>query len=66
MWLDNHMSNRNANTLTTITTTDGRTVVLRHRNSLGGFANDLERAGLTAAQVADSHPGLPESDRVSR
>jgi hypothetical protein len=58
------MSNRNANTITTITTTDGRTIVLRHRNSLGGYANALERSGLTADQVADSHRGLPESDRV--
>jgi hypothetical protein len=58
------MSSRNSNQVTTVLTTDGRTVVLRHRNSLGGWANALERAGLTIGQVADSFPGLPESDRV--
>lgn len=56
--------NRNSTTTTTITTTTGRTVVLSHRNSLGGFANALRRAGLTGSDIASSAQGLPESDRV--
>lgn len=64
IWLDSGMT-RNANVLTTVTTTDGRIVVLRHRNSLGGWANALDRAGLTIDQVADTQRGLPESDRVA-
>jgi hypothetical protein len=57
--------NRNSEVLTTVTLTSGRTMVLRHRNSLGGWANALERAGLTIGEVANTERGLPESDRVA-
>jgi hypothetical protein len=56
--------NSNSNVLTTVTLTTGRVLVLRHRNTVVGWANALERAGLTISQVADTTPGLPDTDKV--
>jgi hypothetical protein len=56
--------NRNSEVLSTVTTTTGRVVVLRHRNSLGGWANALNRAGLTVTEVAEVTQGLSDADRV--
>lgn len=58
--------NRNTNTNTTVTLTDGRTMVLRHRNSLGGWANALAKAGVTVDQVASTVAGLTDVDRVAK
>jgi len=60
----NTLARNNRNVITTVVTVDGRTVVIRHRDSLGGWANALARSGLTIAEVAHTHPGLPESDRI--
>jgi hypothetical protein len=58
--------NRNTNVLTTVTTHDGRVIVLRHRNSMGGWASALGKAGLTIDDIASTEMGLPESDRVAK
>lgn len=58
------MSNPNAMVTITATLTDGTEVVIRHRNSLIGWRNALERAGLTIDMIDDTRLGLPESDRV--
>lgn len=57
-------TNRNSEVTVTLHLTDGSTRVLRHRNSLVGWKNALERAGLTVDQVDHTTAGLPESDRV--
>jgi hypothetical protein len=56
--------NSNSNVLTTVTLTTGRVLVLRHRNTVVGWANALERAGLTISQVADTRsPASPTQTR---
>ena len=65
MWLDSPM-NTNSNVLTTAHMKDGRTIVLRHRNSLGGWVTALEAAGLNIKDISHLTAGLPESARVAR
>ena len=57
--------NRNSNTISTAILHDGTEVIISHRNSFGGWANALERHGLTIGEIATVIAGLPESARVT-
>ena len=57
--------NQNSTVTVTVTLTDGRQMVIRHRNSLMGYVNSLRRRGIDPNEVVSSVDGLPESTRVN-